>query len=257
MSHKLTRKDIKKDVRHDQLRDTVQQVVEYATHNVRTLALIGVGIVAVALIGVGVFTWLQSRQSRANEALSYAMTAYQGVIDAEDPAPDDPRRPRFASDEARRDRAKELFREVPRSTDAGRVASAYLGRIALEEGDAETARTLWQELVDEGGDNILVTEAYLNLVALDRQEGRGEELVGSLEAMLDSPDAKVPGDALLFELAQTLEQLGREQEALDAYRRLVEEFSSSGYSQEAQQRLAALGVAPATRQGFPVGLTGG
>lgn len=260
MSQRLTRKDIKKDVQHDQFRDTVQQVVDYALENVQTLVMIGVALVAVILGSVGVYTWLESRQAQANEALAVAMTAYQGTITADDPDPDHPSRPSFASEEARRARAKELFEQVPASTEAGSVAGVYLGRIALEEGDSETARARWQEYIDEADDDILVAETYLNLIALDREQGREEELVGRLEGMLDSPDAKVPGDALLFELAKTYEQLGREQEALDAYRRLVEEFSASAYSQEAQQRRAALGGAPSPSPfggGFPAGLTGG
>lgn len=262
MSQRLTRKDIKKDIQHDSFRDTIEQALDYAGSHVRTLLLIAVAVVVAVLIGVAIYSWQQGREAKASEALYQATTAYQAFIDPEDPAPDDPRAPRYASEEARRQRAKELFSETHSqfgSTDSGKVALVYLGKIALEEGDVETARQHWAEFVESSGDHVLTIETSLNLVALDRQEGRSEEVVQRLEAMLDTADAKLPGDALLFELATTYEQLGRDQEALDTYRRLVEEFSASSYVQEAQQRLAALGGAPPSPMGgFPQigGLTG-
>lgn len=262
MSQRLTRKDIKQDIQHDSFRDTIEQALDYAGSHVRVLALIGVAIVAAVLIGVGIYSWQQGREVKASEALYQATTAYQAFIDPDDPAPDDPRAPRYASEEARRQRAKELFTEVYDrygGTDSGKVAQMYLGRIALDEGDTETAREHWAEFVEDSDGHLLTIETLLNLLALDRQQGRAEEVVERLEEMLDTPDAKLPGDALLFELATTYEELGREQEALDTYRRLVEEFSASSYVREAEQRLAALGGAPATPAGgFPRigGLTG-
>jgi tetratricopeptide (TPR) repeat protein len=259
MSQRLTRKEIKRD----QFRETMVQALDFAGSHVRNIVVLVGAVVVLTLGGVGVYTWLQARSAHADEAFNEAVRTYQALIDKEDPAPDDPRAPRFASEKARRAAAKERFLKVEESysgTDAAHVASLYLGKIALEEGDTEAARRYWQFFVDKGGDSILVAEAYLNLIALDRQEGRAEEVAARLEAMLDTPDPKIPTDALLFELATTYEKLGRDQEALDTYRRLVEEFGSSGYLQEAQQRLAALGGGPgglgSARAGLPAGLTG-
>lgn len=257
MSQRLTRKEIKRD----QFRETMAQMLEFAGSHVANIVYIGGAVVVLALAGAGAYTWLQSRAAHANEALNKAIGTYQALIDTADPAPDDPRAPRFASEEDRRARARELFVEVQDDyggTDAAHLASLYLGKIALEEGDGDTARSHWQSFVDDADDTILLAEAHLNLIALDRQQGRSEEVAQRLESMLDAPDPEIPTDALLFELGTTYEHLGREQQALDTYQRLVEEFSSSQYSQEAQQRLAALGGAPpAFGGGFPGGLPPG
>jgi len=246
MSQKLSRKEIKRD----QFREAMEQVLGYAGSHVRHIALAVGGVVAVILVAVAVYVWWQARETQAEEAFNRALTIYQAPIDAEDPAPDDPWSPRFATEEARRERAKELFSEVWEGyggSQSGRLALVYLGRIALDEGDSETARQRWRTFVEEEEDTVLVSETHLNLIALERQEGRSEEVVQRLEAMLDQPDPGLPLDALLFELGSTYEALGREQQALDSYRRLVEEFQSSMYVQEAQQRMAALGGAtPAT-----------
>lgn len=256
MSQRLTRKEIKRD----QFRETMAQALDFAGSHVRNIVLIAGGIVVLALVGVGVYMWLESRAAQADEALNGAIRTYQALIDEDDPAPEDPRVPRFASEEARRAAARERFLEVQDrygGTDAGHLASVYLGKIALDEGDPEAAKSHWESFVEEGGDTVLVTEAYLNLIALDRQQGRAEEVAGRLEAMLRSPETKIPTDALLFELASTYEELGREQDALDTYQRLVEEFASSQYSEEARQRLAALGGAPPGFGGMPAGLPAG
>lgn len=247
MSQKLSRKEIKRD----QFREVMEQILGYAGSHVRHIALALGGGVVVILLTVAVFVWWQARQTQAQEAFNRALTVYQATIDAEDPAPDDPWSPRFASEEARRERAKELFTEVwdgYGGSQSGRLALVYLGRIALDEGDTETARQRWRTFVEAGDDTVLVSETHLNLIALERQEGRAEEVAQKLETMLDQPNPGLPRDALLFELGSTYEALGREQQALDSYRRLVEEFRSSMYVQEAQQRMAALGGATPPRQ---------
>lgn len=252
MSQRLSRKDIKRD----EFRDRVAQAVSYAGSHVRSLMLAGLAVILVVAAAVGVYLWFQSRDARANRALARAMTVYQAPVDKDDPAPDDEIDPSFASEQARSDRAKELFgalRDRFASTGAGRTAWLYLGKIAADQGDADTAREDWQHFIDQGGSTVLVTEAYLNWIALDREQGRGEEVAERLASMVDAPESQLPKDVLLFELATTYEQLGREEEALDTYQRLVEEFATSGYTQEARQRLVALGGSPTGLGGLPIG----
>ena len=59
----------------------------------------------------------------------------------------------------------------------------------------------------------LAAGAEMNLIRLDREQGRLEELAGRLESLVESGESHLPEDVLLFELAQTLEQLGRHDEA--------------------------------------------
>ena len=53
----------------------------------------------------------------------------------------------------------------------------------------------------------------MDLIRLDREEGRLEELAHRLEDLIENGDGGLPEDVLLFELARTLEQLGRHDEA--------------------------------------------
>ena len=240
MNQRLTRKEIKRN----EFVEAIERSASFVERNARAL-VIGAVAVAVALIAAfGVWSWMKSRGGEANEALTEALEVYRPDADA---AAGDA--PVLAAADDRRARAAELFQAVRDDygfTDAADVSAVYLGQIAAHEGDAERARELWEEFVDEHGDTVLGREVRLNLIALDRERGGGEEVVADLEAMLAAPpdDRPLPGDVVLYELAVTYEELGRDEQAESTYRRLVEEYPRSAYVGLARQKVPAAGAAP-------------
>lgn len=250
MSDRLSRKEIKRD----QFAERVGQVTEYVYGNLRTILWIAAGMAVAVVLAVGVSFWLDLRERQARAALSNARSVYQAPVGDVEAQPEDPETPTFTDEESRRARARELFegvREDYSGSDAARVATLYLAHIAAAEGELDRARELWQEVAD--GEYADATEARLNLIRLDRAQGQTEELILELEAMLDARDPALPPDVVLFELAKTYEQAGREDQAADAYQRLVEEFPGSAYSQEASQRARALGAGGVAPSSFPFG----
>jgi tetratricopeptide (TPR) repeat protein len=244
MTQHLTRKEMKRD----DFATAVGRGMEYAESHARTL-FIGLGVVALlAVLFLVGRVFLGSRAGQANEALSRAMKVYQAPIDAASPKPDDPKNPVFADPAARRNRAKPLFEAVRNdygSSDAADVAGLYLAQIAAEEGQLDRARELWTEFVDDNPDNLLAGEAQVNLIHLDRQQGKGEDLSQRLKAMLEQEEPGLPKDLILHELATTQEELGRKQEALQTWRRLTEEYPESAYRSAAQQKINTLDPSPA------------
>lgn len=99
-----------------------------------------------------------------------------------------------------------------RGSRAAWAAYGHLGELEAEDGRFKEARALWQRLA-EGGPDDLAADAEMSLILLDREEGRLEELAERLESLVESGGSSLPEDVLLFELAQTLEQLGRYEEA--------------------------------------------
>lgn len=260
MNQRLTRKEIK----HDEFASAVGRSVEYAESHARTILYALGGALALLVIGLGVYFWLGSRAEKANEALAYAIRVQQAPIEATAPKPQDRLAPSFATEAARQARARELFEEVHADfggTDAGDVAGLYLAQIAAQEGQLDRARELWTGFVDEHGDHALAGEARLNLIGLDRQQGKGDELATRLRGMLEEAEPPLPKDVLLNELGVTLEQLSRPQEAVQVYQQILDDYPQSPYRQEAQQRVSALdptrGGGPGDFQGgFPGGLPG-
>lgn len=257
MNQRLTRKEIKRD----EFATAVGRGVEYAEDHVRTILYAVGGVLLLLALGTGLYFYLGSQARKAGEALSYAIKVAQAPIQATGAKPDDRTTPSFATAEARRARAKELFTQIHGRFGGGEaadVAGLYLAQIAADEGQLDRARELWNDFVDGNGDHVLAGEARLNLFALDRRQNKGEELATRLRGMLEETEPPLPKDVLLNELAVTLEQLGRPQEAVDAYQQIVDDYPQSPYLQDAQQKLSALDPtrAPAGGMGMPLGMGG-
>lgn len=241
MSQRVSRKEMKRD----EFTATVGRSFTYLTSHWAMILGIAGGVVLLALGVVGVFQWLQARNASANEALARAMRVYSAPLVEEEASPDDPDEPSFASEEARREKAQELFESLQDEyggTRAGGVAGLYLGRIAAAGGDLEAARAHWEGFVEDNPDHLLASEARLNLLQLALAQGRAEEVVTELEGMMVQPDAPLPDDVILFHLARAYETAERPEEAEQTYRRIVEEFPESGYSTEARQRTESGGL---------------
>jgi tetratricopeptide (TPR) repeat protein len=253
MSH-LTRKEMKKN----ELATAVHRTVDYAEHHTRGL-LIAIGAAAAAaLLGLGIWVFLGHRTGQANEALAAALEVYQAPIDPATPKPNDPDAPSFGTEAARRTAAKALFEKVRDKhpwSDAADVAGLFLANIAVAEGHPERARELWQDFLDEHEGHMLAGEAQLSLLALDRSQGKAAAVAAELKRLLEEPEPPLPQDVLLYQLAITQEQLGRADEATQAYQRIVDEYPRSSYRPLAQQKVAASSPAGAgeTLNLFPPG----
>jgi tetratricopeptide (TPR) repeat protein len=258
MSQRLTRKEMKRD----EFASVVGRSVEYAESHTRgILAVVGAAVVAVAL-GVAIYAYLGHRGARAEEALSYAMKVYAAPIEAPGSAtpakPLDPSQPSFSSEAARQARAKELFTAVRQDfgfSDAAAVAGIYLAEIEARQGRLDAARQLWGDFVKHHGKHMLAAEARLDLIDLDRQQGKAQQVAQELRAMLEQSEPPLPQDVALFELGKTLESLNKGPEAIQTYQRILDEFPQSSYRQDAQQRVSALDPTRAglAGGGFPGG----
>jgi predicted negative regulator of RcsB-dependent stress response len=258
MNQRLTRKDMKRD----EFTAVVGRSVEYAETHVRTLVYAVGGLLLVIALAVGFYYYRNGQQQKASYAMAQAMKVYHAPVTAAGAKPTDPDEPSFPTDAARRTRAKELLTKVHQdygSTDAGDVAGLYLAQIAADEGRLDEARKLWSDYAGGHGGTMLGAEARLNLISLDRKQGKGEEAVKELRAMLEKTDSPLPQDLILHELGATLEELHRPQEAIQSYQRIVDEFPQSTFRTDAQQKIAALdptrapagGGVPGMPPGFP------
>ncbi len=114
------------------------------------------------------------------------------------------------TDETKR-RLERLIEDY-RGSRAAWAAHGYLAALEAANRRLAEARALWESLA-EGGPGDLAADAEMSLIRLDREEGRLEDLADRLENLIEDGDGSLPEEVLLFELAQTLEQLGRHDEA--------------------------------------------
>lgn len=248
MSDRLTRKEMK---REDSFQVFMAQALGFVQEHRRALILGVVLLVVVVLAGVGWFIYLEATEDDAQRLLADAVEAYGAPVEAGEEAAADAEAAAggdelsFPTREARRQRAAELFRRVIDEygvSDAADVAQAYLGEIAAAAGDVEQAEALWREFLDDEPDHALAAEVRLNLYALMRGAGEGEEVAAELRDMLERDRRPLPQDVALYELAVTLEELGREEDASVYYQRLVDEFSDSPYAAAAREKTGETGV---------------
>jgi len=238
MSKRLTRKQIKEDIRHGDLQTAVSTTYEKILSSQKLIVVAVVAIVALGIVSALVYFYLTRRGETAAKELAAAVEIYDAPVAGDDTAADDAAKsgPRFASDEERRSKAREALQEVEGGA-AGDVAGLYLADLALQDGDKAAARQHWQAFLDDhGDDDVLAVAVRLNLIRLDREEGKGEEVVERLEAELVEPEPDLPQDVLLFELAKTLDTLGRGDEAKDYYQRILDDHPRSPYANEAREK---------------------
>ncbi len=239
MTKRLTRKQIKHDIREDEFKSVIFRTLESLQENPRVIVGTVIGVLVLAAAVSAVLAFLDYRHQKANEELVTAMKIFQAPIRAEGATPDDPDAPSFATEEDRRARAREALREVGGGM-AGEVAELYLASLALGEGDTATARSLWQDFLKSHQDHLLAVSVRLNLIHLDREEGRAEELAEELRAELDGAEKSLPEDVLLFELAKTLDALDRSDEAMELYQRIADEYPQSPYAARAREMTASM-----------------
>jgi TolA-binding protein len=239
MSSHLSRKEIKRD----EVQEFLARAFEWTALNRRKILIAaGAVLVAALLVEVGIL-WNANRQAHAQEALTAALRVQAGAIDAVEPDPSHERAPSFASEEARRAAAQAAFEGIVAdygSSSAAQVANVFLGRIALEQGDAARARELWESFLADSPQHALRATVELNLVELSRDEQTLEQAVSSLETQLDSGKGALPEDVALYELGKALRELGREPEALATFERLVDDFPDSPLAGEAERVLGVL-----------------
>lgn len=184
MNERLTRKDIKRD----DFTAAVGRSVEYAGSHVRTIAYAIGGLLLLVALALAINAYRNHRLEEANEALAGAMKVYQAPVLATGAKPADLDEPSFPTDDARRARAKERLQKVHQdygSTDAGGVAGLYLAQLVAGEGKLDEARKLWSDYADDHKGSMLAAEARLNLLALDRKQGKGEQVAQELRGMLE------------------------------------------------------------------------
>ncbi len=239
MSDRLTRKEMK---RQDTFQTFMTSTLDFV--QIYRRQLIG-GVVILVLLVVGLIAWVfyeRGQEGDAQALLADAIEAYGAPVKGESSEADQAKTSAeltFPTAQAREARAKELFTAVRDRyglSEAADVAGVYLGEIAARHGDTATARKLWSDFVDEHPDHMVTTQVRLNLYALDRAAGKGEEVAKELRQKLDRQEGEMPQDVILYELALTLESLGHKQEADQLYQRLITEFSDSPYAQLARQK---------------------
>lgn len=234
MSERLTRKEIKNEIKSDEVRSFLaKMLLEFEERpQIYLGALLGI----LALGGIGSAVWAMQRKGaeEANAQLGTAIKIVAGAIDPTGAKPEDPLAPSFANESARKAKAREALDKIKDGV-AADIAELYRAEMALSEGDKTKARQIWEDFLRSHHDHALAMSVRVNLIELDRVEGKAQQVADTLQKELDSNKKSLPEDLLIFELARTQESLGKKDEARRLYQRLLDEYPTSAYTGDARR----------------------
>lgn len=238
---RLTRKEIKRD----EVLETLTSIMHWLGDNSRNI-LVGLGVVLLLILaGAAYYGYRQGREAEAGELLAEAVDVL--AAPAGPGADGAGGGESFVDERARAARGREILDQVRSDfsgTSAARIARVYLGELAASEGSYEVARDHWESFLEGREGDMLASTVKVNLMSLDRLEGRGQDLITRLREEVESGSSSLPQDVLLYQLALTQEHEGDTAGARDTWSRLADEHPMSPFAQEARSRSGDAGLLP-------------
>jgi len=235
----------RRELKRDKFVDEVGSLTTRARENQRLLYTITAVVVALALIGYGIYFYGSTREQKAQAALGNAITAIDSPLiqpGNPNPSPDS----KYKTDQERTAAAEAMFRDVQKNysgTKAADVANIYLARIDASKGDVATARKLLSDFISDHPRHLLVGAARYSLYQLRIANGEAPQVTIELNAELaKTTDQALPADALLALLAQSYDAQGNSKKSKETYRRIATQFPDSPYAMDAQRRSGPAGT---------------
>jgi tetratricopeptide (TPR) repeat protein len=229
MKEKITRKDLKRN----DLVETVGRTVEYMTTHRRGVTEAVAVAVGVALLVASFILVKLYRESRAGGELSAGLAALQAPL-ATDPGASAAAQT-YVTAAVRSQVADDHFRKAAAygGTTPGRAAAVILA--ARVERPPAAAETFTRAARD--GKSEVAAAAEINAARLLASQGKTTEAIERLKRAIESPEATVPKDALLFTLAQIYDGSGASSDARATYQRIVSDYPNSPYRADAREKL--------------------
>lgn len=237
MSDRLTRKEIKQEIKTDEVQTFLTQALLEFERRPKVYLGAVAGILVAGALASGVWAMQRSGAMEANEKLGEVTRIAGAPIDATAAKPDDPEAPSFANEAARKVKTREALDQVKGGV-AEDIAELYRADMALAEGDKAKARQIWESYLKDHEGDVLAMSVRVNLIELNRADGRAQEVADALQKELDGQKKTLPEDVLLYQLARTQETLGKTTEARNLYQRLLDEFPTSAYTGDARRVVA-------------------
>lgn len=186
---RYTRHELKQDKLATSAVEAVQEVVEHRSGIVKIVSI----VVALALLGGGIWWYMDSREQQATNALGQALVTYNAPV-APPGTPIPAGLTAFNSDQERLIAAKKAFYEVSDQygwTHSGQY-SRYLAGITEEElGNFKVAEDQLRALTNTRRRELASLAKYA-LAAVYRDENRDTDAINLLQQLIDKPSISVP-----------------------------------------------------------------
>jgi hypothetical protein len=242
------KKELKKQIKQDEIISGVEHVASWAQAHPKELRAGAVAVLVLGGTAFGIFTFTRGREKAAEDAFASALETFEAPVVSELP-PDAPKPSGtvYATTEEKFRKAAAAFDGVERaypSLAVGQRARYYGALARIEFGDKAGAEKALNEVAAvKGGIGLEPALARLALAGLLRRSGALDKAADAYKQLAEDATFPLPRDHALMDLASTLEEARRSDEARAAYRRLTDEFPESVYAPEARRRAEFLTTA--------------
>jgi TolA-binding protein len=192
-------------------------------------------VLAVLLLGTGVWFWSAAQRQRGSAAYAEALTQHRTT---EDPQ---------ATPQARETATRDLERVLAQypSNPMAPQAAYLLGNLRFASGQYDRARAAYQVTIARAGGGTIATLARAGVGYAWEAERKFPEAAQAFEAALtDLKPTAFYYEELLSDLARVQERSGKKDAAIATYRRTLKDLPRSPRAAEIRSRLGSLGATP-------------
>jgi hypothetical protein len=204
-----------------------------------------IGVVAIVVIAVGLASWRSQSDSNARTLLADAIATERAQVIP--PVPAEPGKPApaqlagsFPTDKARSEAALAKFMAVADaypSSDAGITARYHAAALLTALGRNADAVKRYQEVVDRAGKSVYGPMAKLGMADAQVADGKFDPAIATYKEMSGNKDGQLPVDGILMQLARAYSAAGKQADARQTFKRIVDEFPQSPYASEAKRAM--------------------
>jgi tetratricopeptide (TPR) repeat protein len=231
-------------LKENEVASTVARVKEvYELYHKPILAGL-VAVVAILVAAAGLFAWRSQRAGQADAMLADALAVERAqVAPAPAPgttAPAPPPPGSYPTDRARNEAALARFMAVANayaSSDAGIVARYHAAALLTALGRDSEAVQEYQAVAAAAGKSVYGQMAQLGIADADAAAGRFDKAIAVYKTMAAASDTQLPVDGILMQLGRAYDAAGKQADARQAFKRILDEFPDSPYAADAKRQL--------------------
>ncbi|HUF46166.1 MAG TPA: tetratricopeptide repeat protein [Vicinamibacterales bacterium] len=233
------------ELKQNEFATAALRVSAWVTANSQRALTAAVAVALVVALVAGIAWWRRQAANEAGGLLGAAVAIAQSPIA---PAPTIPGAAQqagtYPTEEARLTATLEAYEAVIAaypSSQAALTARYSIASSLLDAGRAAEAEQRFDEVIAAAGTSMYGPLARLGRGQALAAQDRHDEAIALFTELSADRTSPLPVDGVLIQLARTSARAGRTDEARAAFRRIVDEFPTSGYVAEARRELSRMG----------------
>ena len=247
------RRDERQHLKENELAHTLASLQEFVGPRSKSLGVVVIAVLVVAVVAIGAVVIRQRSQSRGQDLLAEALVALDARVvpaTAAGQAGDAPAAAQFGATGTLSTEAAKLNAALPKlkaaadaypDAPAGITARYHMAGALAPLGRHDEAIAAFDGVTTRAGANSLYGRmARLGKADAQARAGQLDAAITTWKTMVTQDSADLPVDAILIELGRAYVTKGNTAEAKQAFMQIVDQHPDSPYAQEARTSLEGL-----------------